>query len=186
LPTAGRAARLTIGVASAPWGAFALAVDGDTIVAAAPGRTSKEAIGGLGLPGGRTVPSSGADELARAVVEDVSGVGTSLAKPVRFDGTPFQESVWKALISIPPGRKVTYSELAELVGRPSAVRAVASACAANRIGLIVPCHRAVRADGGSGGYRWGEGLKASILELERDDLSRDLQTPGTTADSRVA
>ncbi|MCB1844503.1 MAG: methylated-DNA--[protein]-cysteine S-methyltransferase, partial [Halioglobus sp.] len=71
------------------------------------------------------------------------------------------------LLSVPEGDVVSYSELASAINRPKAVRAAASACAANRVGVLVPCHRVLRGDGGIGGYRWGIERKRSLLEGER-------------------
>jgi AraC family transcriptional regulator of adaptative response/methylated-DNA-[protein]-cysteine methyltransferase len=81
-------------------------------------------------------------------------------------GTAFQLRVWTALRSIPRGETRTYSQIAELIGQPQAARAVARACAANPLALLVPCHRVVRSDGGLGGYRWGLDLKKALLETE--------------------
>lgn len=87
--------------------------------------------------------------------------------PTEVSGTPLQERVWNALRKIPPGETRTYAEVARAVGVPRAVRAVASACARNRIALVVPCHRVVRGDGGLGGYRWGLERKRELLASER-------------------
>ena len=87
--------------------------------------------------------------------------------PLELRGTAFQLKVWKFLLSVKPGDVVSYSELAHGVGAPRAVRATASACAANRIGILIPCHRALRADGGLGGYRWGLDRKRALLDRER-------------------
>ncbi|WP_405336938.1 methylated-DNA--[protein]-cysteine S-methyltransferase [Marinospirillum alkalitolerans] len=81
-------------------------------------------------------------------------------------GTAFQQQVWLALRWIPYGQTWSYSQLAEALGRPKAVRAVASACGANPISLLLPCHRVVAKDGGLGGYHWGTDLKARFLQLE--------------------
>ncbi len=81
-------------------------------------------------------------------------------------GTDFQRSVWCALRDIPPGSTISYTELARLVGKPSAVRAVAHACASNPLAVIIPCHRAVRSDGSLAGYRWGLARKLTLLERE--------------------
>jgi len=81
-------------------------------------------------------------------------------------GTEFQWTVWRALRAIPPGETRSYAELADAIGRPGAHRAVAGACAANPVALIVPCHRAVRRDGGLGGYRWGLPRKRALLARE--------------------
>jgi AraC family transcriptional regulator of adaptative response/methylated-DNA-[protein]-cysteine methyltransferase len=85
---------------------------------------------------------------------------------IDVEGTAFQWRVWQALREIPAGETRSYSEIAGAVGRPRAVRAVASACASNRVALVIPCHRAVRADGGLGGYRWGLARKRALLEAE--------------------
>jgi AraC family transcriptional regulator of adaptative response/methylated-DNA-[protein]-cysteine methyltransferase len=87
--------------------------------------------------------------------------------PVALHGTAFQTKVWRYLRAIPPGRTETYSAVAEAIGHPKAVRAVASACAANRIAVLIPCHRVIRGDGGLGGYRWGLDRKRALLDAER-------------------
>ncbi|MEL7497796.1 MAG: methylated-DNA--[protein]-cysteine S-methyltransferase [Planctomycetota bacterium] len=86
--------------------------------------------------------------------------------PLHFDGTEFQKSVWQGLRAIPFGQTTTYQQLAEAIGRPSAVRAVANACGANPFAILVPCHRVLRTDGGIGGFRWGVEIKRRLLALE--------------------
>ena len=81
-------------------------------------------------------------------------------------GTPFQRAVWDALREVPPGSTVTYREIAERVGAPSSARAVAQACAANALAVVIPCHRVVRSDGTLSGYRWGTERKRALLERE--------------------
>jgi AraC family transcriptional regulator of adaptative response/methylated-DNA-[protein]-cysteine methyltransferase len=91
----------------------------------------------------------------------------SLAKvPVDVRGTLFQRKVWDELRRIPAGETRTYQQIARAVGAPLAVRAVGSACGANPVALLVPCHRAVRTDGGLGGYAWGLSRKKRLLDLE--------------------
>lgn len=80
--------------------------------------------------------------------------------------TPFRGEVWRALRGVPGGEAVTYTKLAGLAGRPTAVRAAASGCANNLVALIVPCHRIVRADGGLGGYLFGVDIKEALLRHE--------------------
>jgi len=87
--------------------------------------------------------------------------------PVDVGGTAFEQQVWRALRAIPYGEVRSYQQVAQAIGRPTAARAVAQACAANPVALVVPCHRVVRADGASGGYRWGAARKAALLEHER-------------------
>jgi AraC family transcriptional regulator of adaptative response/methylated-DNA-[protein]-cysteine methyltransferase len=87
--------------------------------------------------------------------------------PLDLRGTAFQIKVWRFLLRVKPGRVVSYGELAREVGHPDAVRAVGTACGANRIAVLVPCHRALRADGSLGGYRWGLERKRVLLDRER-------------------
>lgn len=87
--------------------------------------------------------------------------------PLDIAGTLFQQKVWAALRAVPPGITLSYTELAERIGAPAAVRAVARACASNRIAVAIPCHRIVRADGDLSGYRWGIARKAELLKRER-------------------
>ena len=98
-----------------------------------------------------------------ALVEDPNQ-GAEL--PLDLRGTAFQQRVWQALRRVPAGRTVSYAELAEMVGEPKAVRAVAGACAANPVAIAVPCHRVVRRDGGLSGYRWGVERKRELLRRE--------------------
>ena len=113
----------------------------------------------------------GGDEEFERIVAQVIGFieapKTSLDLPLDVRGTAFQQRVWEALRRIPAGTKATYAEIARAVGAPKAVRAVAAACAANALAVAIPCHRVVRADGSTGGYRWGTGRKAALLAHER-------------------
>ena len=93
------------------------------------------------------------------------GIGTELPLDVR--GTAFQLIVWRYLQKLPYGEVRSYSEVAEGIGRPSAARAVARACATNSVALLIPCHRVVRGTGGLGGYRWGVQRKRVLLDTER-------------------
>ena len=86
--------------------------------------------------------------------------------PLDIQGTAFQQKVWERLRKIPCGETRSYTALAEAVGRPDAVRAVASAIAANRHAVVIPCHRVVRSDGQLSGYRWGPNRKRALLERE--------------------
>lgn len=82
-------------------------------------------------------------------------------------GTEFQLSIWNALQQIPSGKTSTYAQIAKVIGRPKAVRAVGTAIGANPIAYLIPCHRVIRTDGGLGGYRWGLDCKKKILEWEK-------------------
>ena len=87
--------------------------------------------------------------------------------PLDLQGTAFQIKVWEFLLSLEEGDAISYSELAQRIDQPRAVRAAASACGANRIAVLVPCHRILRGDGGLGGYRWGLERKRALLDNER-------------------
>ena len=87
--------------------------------------------------------------------------------PLDLQGTAFQLKVWRYLQTIPAGEVKSYAAVAEAIGRPTATRAVAGACAANRIAMVIPCHRVIRGDGGMGGYRWGVERKEALLRVER-------------------
>ncbi len=87
--------------------------------------------------------------------------------PLDIRGTAFQQRVWLALRDIPPGETLSYAQLAQRIGSPRAVRAVAGACAANALAVVIPCHRVVRSDGGLSGYRWGIERKRALLDSER-------------------
>jgi len=105
---------------------------------------------------------------ARVCVEGlVAALKDSTASvSVSIDGTPFQQRVWRALLSVPRGSVTSYSRLADAVGARGAARAVGAACAANPVALIIPCHRVVSESGGLNGYRWGVERKALLLISE--------------------
>lgn len=115
------------------------------------------------------VPVPGPDETtAEAIARFFGGDPGALdAVPVDQHGGEFIEAGWQALRRIPVGHTLTYTELAAEAGRPSAVRAAASACATNRCALFVPCHRVIRSDGSLGGFRWGLAVKRELLDFER-------------------
>ena len=102
------------------------------------------------------------------IVALVEAPKIGLALPLDLRGTAFQQRVWQALRAIPPGRTLSYTELATRLGMPKSVRAVASACAANTLAVAVPCHRVVRSDGTLSGYRWGVERKRALLDREAD------------------
>ncbi len=87
--------------------------------------------------------------------------------PLDLKGTAFQVKVWEFLLSLKEGDVASYGEVAAAIGKPKAVRAAASACARNKIAVLVPCHRILRGDGGLGGYRWGLERKRALLDAER-------------------
>jgi AraC family transcriptional regulator of adaptative response/methylated-DNA-[protein]-cysteine methyltransferase len=132
------------------------------------------------FPAGRYVPAdSGA---ANRIRQWLRSAWQALAAnqepkiPLDLLGTPFQKRVWAYLRTIPPGKPSTYTAVAHAIGQPRAVRAVASACARNRVALLVPCHRVTRMGGAPGGYRWGSERKRALLAAEAE-AARPLKAP---------
>ncbi len=112
------------------------------------------------------------EQLVAQVVGLVEAPGHGLALPLDVRGTAFQQRVWLALREIPAGKTETYSSIAEKIGSPSSVRAVAGACAANVHAVAIPCHRVVRHDGGLSGYRWGLERKRELIDREHREQER--------------
>ncbi|GDY34533.1 AraC family transcriptional regulator [Acidovorax sp. NB1] len=108
------------------------------------------------------------EALVAQVVAFVEAPGLGLALPLDVQGTAFQQRVWQALRSIPPGQTASYAEIAARIGAPAATRAVAQACGANALAVAIPCHRVVRSDGALSGYRWGVERKRALLQREAD------------------
>lgn len=109
---------------------------------------------------------SGYENLMAKVLGFIEEPASGLDLPLDIRGTAFQQRVWRALREIPAGQTVSYSDIAERLGAPNAVRAVAGACAANKIGVAIPCHRVLRKDGGLSGYYWGVERKRALLDRE--------------------
>ena len=103
----------------------------------------------------------------RAVLDFLEEPKQALGLPLDLRGTAFQQLVWRTLTRIPPGETRSYAEIAAMIGKPRAVRAVAQSCAANPTALAVPCHRVVGSDGGLAGYRWGVARKRALLDQEQ-------------------
>jgi len=108
----------------------------------------------------------GVEALAAEVAAFVDAPGRSLDVPLDPGGTEFQRTVWRALREIPAGETATYADVAARIGCPGSARAVGAACAANRLAVVIPCHRVVRSDGGLAGYRWGVEWKRHLLRAE--------------------
>jgi AraC family transcriptional regulator of adaptative response/methylated-DNA-[protein]-cysteine methyltransferase len=123
----------------------------------------------------------GADPTFEQWVAKVVGLVESPAQahdlPLDIRGTAFQQRVWQALQTLPPGQTLSYSQLAQHIGAPRASRAVAAACAANQLAVAIPCHRVVRLNGDLGGYRWGVERKQALLQRESQ---RESQPDGET------
>ena len=119
----------------------------------------------------RAAPALDAWMTALAAHLDAGGPRPDL--PLDLRGTAFQVRVWRFLLTVPEGAVLSYGELADRIGQPRAIRAAASACGANRIGVLIPCHRVLRGDGGLGGYRWGLERKRALLAAERTRRGAD-------------
>ncbi|MBS3958688.1 MAG: methylated-DNA--[protein]-cysteine S-methyltransferase [Xanthomonadaceae bacterium] len=132
------------------------------------------------LPATPPLPA-GADALLDAAVAAIDAWPTAGAPPAPLPldlrGSDFQLRVWRALLEIPWGAVRSYAEVAAAIGMPKAVRAVAGACAANRVAVLVPCHRVRRSDGGLGGYRWGLDGKRALLAAEAGAYTGGLPFP---------
>lgn len=115
----------------------------------------------------------GGDEAFETTVALVAGLVENPARPVDLpldiQGTTFQQRVWQALQKIPQGTTASYTEIAAMIESPSAARAVALACAANKLAIAIPCHRVIRTDGQLSGYRWGIARKAELLKREKTE-----------------
>lgn len=107
------------------------------------------------------------EQLVAQVVGFIEAPETGQNLPLDIQGTAFQQRVWQALQKIPVGQTASYADIAQLIGLPKAVRAVANACAANKIAIAIPCHRVVRQDGHVSGYRWGIVRKRQLLAHEK-------------------
>lgn len=165
----GRGVQIVFGLFDSPLGRMLIAAVADGIVALRFGDDEE-----LEAELKREFPeaSLGRDESRleaqrRSVVRYLTGAARTLDLPLRPGATEFQARVWQALRSIPYGETRSYSEVAEMIGQPSAARAVARACASNPVALVVPCHRVVRAGGALGGYRWGIERKRALLAQEQ-------------------
>ena len=117
-------------------------------------------LAGSGLPGSGPTASA-------SVVQVICNPAEEARLQLDIRGTRFQQKVWQQLRAIPCGSTMSYSQVATAIGSPTAARAVAGACSANPIAVVIPCHRVIAADGGLGGYRWGIDRKRRLLQAEQ-------------------
>jgi AraC family transcriptional regulator, regulatory protein of adaptative response / methylated-DNA-[protein]-cysteine methyltransferase len=123
------------------------------------------------FPDAELVEDSGAmHETLERLTHLIEQPGADVELPLDMRGTEFERRVWNALREVPAGRTVNYGEVAAKIGSPGEARAVAEACAANVLAVVVPCHRVVKKDGSIAGYRWGFKRKRALLERERQLL----------------
>lgn len=166
LVSAMRPPALTYGTASSDLGEV-LVVDCDAGVAAVlMGADAAELTADLRARFPDTRLERGAVSLV-AVLETINNPARGFGGTLALGGTDFQRQVWTALTAIPAGETRSYAQIAQAIDAPTAVRAVASACGANPIAVLIPCHRVVRGDGSLAGYRWGVERKRALLERER-------------------
>lgn len=150
------------------WSLIAATERGICMTALADDRESLVAALRQRFPAAGVIPEDGGlKDWAEQIVRFITAPDRNLDLPLDIQGTAFQARVWRALQKIPLGKTASYSEIAAALGQPKAVRAVAQACAANKLALLVPCHRVIRSDGDLGGYRWGLERKRALLANER-------------------
>ncbi|MCG6931199.1 MAG: bifunctional DNA-binding transcriptional regulator/O6-methylguanine-DNA methyltransferase Ada [Desulfofustis sp.] len=121
------------------------------------------------FPKAQIVPAGpGFTRLLGEVVRSIESPRSAFNLPLDIQGTAFQQKVWNVLRTIAPGTTLSYTEVAEKIGNRNAARAVASACAANKLAVVIPCHRILSKDGGVSGYRWGIDRKQALLDHEKE------------------
>jgi AraC family transcriptional regulator of adaptative response/methylated-DNA-[protein]-cysteine methyltransferase len=165
----GRGMAIRFGIAPTPLGRLLVAATERGVCAVALGDDDATLEAGLRTEypmAGIERSADGPGEWLEAFVKYLAGDGELASIPIDVQGTAFQQRVWDALRAIPRGTKRSYAQVAAAIGQPSAARAVARACATNRVALAIPCHRVVREGGGLGGYRWGVDRKYALLALE--------------------
>lgn len=168
----GAGEEIRFAVAQCSLGAILVAATGQGICAILMGDDPEALVHDLQdrFPKARLVGAdAGFERTVALVVGFVEAPRLGLDLPLDVRGTAFQQRVWDALRAIPAGVTVSYTELAQRIGSPAAVRAVAGACAANPVAVAIPCHRVVRNDGGLSGYRWGIERKRALIEREKND-----------------
>jgi methylated-DNA-[protein]-cysteine S-methyltransferase len=161
--------RLTRLFVDSPVGRLTLIADADALVAVLWPDDGPARVPLAGEPL-RDAPHPVLEAAARQLDLYFAGRLTRFDLPLRFIGTPFQQAVWSALLTIPFGETRSYSDVAKAVGRPDAVRAVGAANGRNPISIIAPCHRVVGASGSLTGFAGGLAAKRRLLDLERPDL----------------
>jgi AraC family transcriptional regulator of adaptative response/methylated-DNA-[protein]-cysteine methyltransferase len=166
----GAGARIVHTLRPSPLGLMLVAATERGICFVAFGDDKDALLGKLGdeFPAAEIGPDTGilsgwVDEVARRI----EGRSPSIDLPLDVRATAFQRKVWQALTAIPRGETRTYAQIAAGLGQPTAQRAVARACATNPAPIVIPCHRAIRADGGLAGYRWGIERKRRLIDSER-------------------
>jgi AraC family transcriptional regulator, regulatory protein of adaptative response / methylated-DNA-[protein]-cysteine methyltransferase len=175
LKNGARGERLRYAIADSSLGRVLVAVSENGVAAIELGDTDDETLAHVRRHFREAQLERAQDDLGETIAAVVGLIDRSQGD-ARLDldirGTAFQRRIWDALKNVPPGERVTYRELAAAAGVPGAAQAAGAACGANRLAVVIPCHRAVRGDGELAGYRWGIERKAALLEREGRRRSR--------------
>jgi AraC family transcriptional regulator of adaptative response/methylated-DNA-[protein]-cysteine methyltransferase len=166
----GKGMKLEYTIAKSPMGRVLVAATEKGVSAVYLGEAEQKLIGELReeYPQAEIAPAKeSCQRWVGEIVRQIEGKPSSLELPLDVQGTAFQRRVWQELQKIPRGTTRTYTQVAQALGQPKAVRAVASACARNPVSIVVPCHRVIRGDGNLAGYRWGLSRKEQLLSAER-------------------
>jgi AraC family transcriptional regulator of adaptative response/methylated-DNA-[protein]-cysteine methyltransferase len=168
--------KISYSIAESPLGKVLVGATERGVSAVYLGDSEKQLLGELHTeyPKAEIVPAEHArQQWVAEIVARVEGRPAQVEVPLDLQATAFQRRVWQELQRIPRGVTRTYAEVAQAVGKPRAVRAVARACAMNPVSIVVPCHRVIRGDGKLAGYRWGLLRKEGLLEQERKSGSHN-------------
>ncbi len=166
----GKDTLITYIVADSGLGKLLVAATWKGICAVRLGETEQELVDTLEQEFSKATLQPDSEQLAsyvKAILDNLEGKLPHLDLPLDIKATAFQKRVWQELQKIPYGETRSYSDVAKAMGEPKAVRAVATACASNSVGIVIPCHRVVRSDGSLSGYRWGVERKRKLLEREK-------------------
>jgi AraC family transcriptional regulator, regulatory protein of adaptative response / methylated-DNA-[protein]-cysteine methyltransferase len=166
----GAGMRITYTIVDSPFGRVLIGATDRGVCAVALGDSDEALVRKVRADFPRAEIERGEDvhrDWVEEIVGNIGGAQLGLNVPLDVQGTAFQQQVWALLRKIPPGRTRSYSQVAAELGNPQATRAVAQACASNRMAVVIPCHRVVRSDGVLGGYKWGVERKKILLERER-------------------
>lgn len=166
----GAGLRITYTIVESPFGKLLVGATDRGVCSVALGDSDEQLVLALRGDFPRAAVERGDDahrDWVEEIVGHIGGGNVGLNVPLDVQGTAFQQQVWALLRRIPPGRTRSYREIATELGNPRATRAVARACASNRMAIVIPCHRVVRGDGEAGGYKWGMERKRALLDRER-------------------
>jgi len=154
-------------------GFLLVAMSEQGVCAIIPGDSSAELVSELRhrFPRAKISETQLLEDVLAAIVMHLDDPAQILDFPLDIQGTDFQQHVWQALQKIPVGVTVSYSDIANTINAPKSVRAVANACAANALAIVIPCHRVVKNDGSLSGYRWGVQRKRALLDKEAGLMS---------------